>query len=126
MYRNNGFTLIELLAVIVIFGFVSVIVVPRVINNINYSKRVSYESSVNNLVDTLNRIALDKKANLIPFDGCSYNFDSGINTCTDLEFSGKLPSSGSISVDGDGVVNGSVGYGDITFSILNNSVTYGY
>ena len=123
MNNKKGFTLVELLAVIIILGLISVIIVPRIFNIINDSEKKSYEVSVNNLVNALNEIALDKKANLIQFDGCSYNFETNLNTCSDLRYSGELPTSGSISVDRDGNVNGSVGYGDNIFEIRNNKYT---
>lgn len=120
--NKKGFTLMELLAVIVILGLLSVLIVPKVVSSIKDSKKKSYEVSVNNLVDALNSMAIDKKATLTPFNGCSYNFDSSLNTCTDLEFSGMLPDSGSVSVDSDGNVNGVVEYGDYEFDVIQNNV----
>lgn len=123
MNNKKGFTLVEVLAVIVVLGLISVIIVPKVINTVNDSKKESYKASVNNLVNSLNSISIDKKANLISFEGCSIDFDNDVNTCTDLDFSGELPTSGSITVDKDGNVNGSVGYGDNIFEIRNNKYT---
>ena len=120
--KKNGFTLVELLAILVVLGLLSVLIVPKVVNSIKDSKKKSYEVSVNNLVDALNSMAIDKKTTLTPFDGCVYNFDSSSNTCTDLEFSGMLPAGGSISVDGDGNVNGVVEYGDYEFDVIQNNV----
>lgn len=122
--NKKGFTLVEVLAVIVILGLMSVIIVPKVINTVNDSEKKSYEASVNNLVNSLNSISIDKKANLISFEGCSIDFDNDVNTCTDLDYSGELPDSGSITVDRDGNVNGSVGYGDNRFNVINNKVLF--
>ena len=122
MDNKKGFTLVEVLAVIVILGLIGAIIAPKVINTIKNAKKNSYNVSVNNLVQALNGAALDKKANLISFNGCSYDFDNNSNTCIDLEYSGELPTSGSISVDKDGHVNGSVVYGDNNFLIINNNV----
>ena len=120
--KKKGFTLIELLAVIVILGLLSIIAIPKVTSIIKSSKKSSYDISINNLIRALNSIAVDKKATLTPFDGCRIDFDNGSNTCTDLEYSGELPDSGSISVDSDGIVNGSVKYDNYEFNILDNKI----
>ena len=120
--KRKGFTLVELLAVIIILGLLALLIVPKVNSIVKESKVKSYEVSINNLVKSLNSIAIDKKANLIPFDGCSIDFDNDNNTCTDSDYSGELPDSGSISVDGDGVVNGSVGFGNDRFFVDKNNV----
>lgn len=122
--KKNGFTLVELLAVIIILGLLALLIVPKVNSIVKKSKVKSYEVSINNLVKSLNSIAIDKKANLISFNGCIIDFDNDNNTCTDLEYSGELPDSGSISVDSDGVVNGSVEYGDNGFNVINNKVLF--
>ena len=122
--KKNGFTLVEVLAVIVVLGLIGGIIIPKIVSTINNSKENSSKISIELLVKALSNIAIDKKANLVPFSGCSMNFDSGVNTCTDLEYSGKLPTSGSISVDSDGVVNGSVVVdGTYTYSIISNKCT---
>lgn len=122
--NKKGFTLMELLAVIVVLGLVAIIILPKLVSTIDGSEKNSNKISVNNLINALNGIAVDKKANLIPFNGCSIDFDNGVNTCTDLDYSGELPDSGSISVDSDGIVSGSVGYKDRIFEIRNNKVFY--
>ena len=122
MSNKKGFTLIEILGVIVVLGLIAVIVTPKIIDTIKDSKKKSYNVSVNNLVKALSGIAVDRKANLVSFDGCSYNFDTRVNTCSDLEYSGELPTSGSISVDKDGHVFGSVGYDGYEFYVVQNNV----
>ena len=121
--NKKGFTLTEVLGIIVVLGLLAVIIGPKIINTIKNSKEKSYNVSVNNLVKALNSVAIDHKANLVSFDGCSYNFDTRINTCSDLGYSGELPTGGSVTVDRDGNVNGSVVYGNSTFEIRNNKYT---
>lgn len=122
MNNKKGFTLIEVLAIIILLGIIIVIIAPKVVNTIRDSKKKSYEVSVNNIVKSLNSIAIDKKANLVSFEGCSIDFDNDVNTCTDLKYSGELPTSGSITVDSNGNVNGSVGYGDNRYLVEENNV----
>jgi len=50
--KKKGFTLIELLAVIVILGLISVITVPIVMNEINKSRKESYEIGVQNTIES--------------------------------------------------------------------------
>lgn len=120
--KKNGFTLVELLAVIIILGLLALLIVPKVNSIVKESKVKSYEVSINNLVKSLNSIAIDKKTNLISFNGCIIDFDNDNNTCTDLEYSGELPDSGSISVDSGGIVSGRVGYENDMFEIRNSNV----
>lgn len=126
MKDKKGFTLIELMAVIVILAVLSAIIIPKIVSTIKNSKVNSYRVSVDNLVKELNNLALDKKANLLPFNGCTMNFDTATNTCTDLEYSGMLPDSGSLIVDKDGNVNGSAGYDDFYTNIENNAIKESY
>lgn len=120
--KKNGFTLVELLAVLSILLLLVALIVPKVSSFIKQSRISSSDVSINNLVRALNAIAVDKKANLISFEGCSIDFDNDVNTCTDLSYSGELPTSGSITVDSDGNVNGSVGFGSDRYLVVNNNV----
>lgn len=122
--NKKGFTLIEILAVIVVLGLLGAIIIPKVVNTIDGSKKNSDIVSAELLVRALTNIAIDKKANLVSFDGCSIDFDNDSNTCTDLEYSGKLPTSGSISVDSDGFVNGTFRYGENIYQITYNEICY--
>jgi len=124
--KKNGFTLIELLGVVVILGVLSVLIVPKVISSISDSKKNSYKISINNLITALNTIAVDKKATLTPFNGCSINFSNGANDCTDLKYSGELPDGGYIMVDTDGNVNGSIIYDDSRYEVRNGDISEFY
>ena len=50
--NNKGFTLVELLAVIVVLGIVLTIAVPGVTKLINKSKKNSFESSAQGLIQS--------------------------------------------------------------------------
>lgn len=120
--KKKGFTLIEILAVIVVLGIISAIIYPKVIKTINDSRKNSYNISAELLVKALSSIAMDKKANLTSFEGCSMDFGNRFSSCTDFEYSGELPTSGSISVDSDGNVNGIISYDGYSMEIVDGKV----
>ena len=122
--KRNGFTLIEVLAVIILIGIISVIIYPKVANTINNSTESTSLLSVEGLIDSLNGYALDKKATLTPFSGCSFDFDKNISSCEEFTYNGNLPESGNISVDSDGIVNGYVVIDEHKYVIRNNKVSY--
>lgn len=124
MKDKKGFTLIELLCVILVIGLLLVIIVPKVVSTVRDSKVNGYEISAKMLVKVLNTYAVDKKATMTPFNGCIINYDSGSNTCTDLEYSGESPVGGKIIVNSNGDVNGSVVFDDVTLYIYNGLVEY--
>lgn len=122
--NKNGFTLVEILAVIVVLGLIVALIIPRVVDFISDSKKNSYDISTKMLIKALNTLAVDKKATMTPFSGCSIVFDSGSNTCTDLDYSGDLPTSGNISVDSDGVVNGTLVFDKVTLYVYDSIIEY--
>jgi type IV pilus assembly protein PilA len=49
---KKGFTLVELLAVIVILGVLAVIIIPPVMNNVNATRKASYDQLISNIEET--------------------------------------------------------------------------
>ena len=124
--KNKGFTLIELMAIIVILGILAIIIYSSVGVHIASSRIKSYNASTYGLIDVLNRYAIDKKATLTPFSGCSFDFSNETNSCDNLVYNGTLPSDGNVSVDSDGNVNGTIIFDDYVFKIINNEVVLSY
>ena len=122
MKKNKGFTLIEVLAVIVILGLIGVIIIPKVTESIKLAKEKKFIVSANNLIDIFSSIAIEKKANMENFTGCSYNFETSVTDCPEFQYSGVLPDRGSMSVDGDGNVTCTLYYNDIRYSCEGNEV----
>lgn len=122
--NKKGFTLVEILAVIVIIGVICAIIFPKISNTINNSEFNTYKLSAQALVDCLNEYVLNKKAALISFNGCSYNFDTLTSDCTDFEYNGKSPSGGILSVDADGNVDGWISFEQYKFIVNSNKVSY--
>lgn len=121
---NFGFTLIEVLAAIILIGLIMVIVVPKINKTINNSKKNTYELSAKRLVEGLNNYAIERKAALVSFSGCYYDFQYNETNCDDFNFSGKKPTGGRINVDTDGNVNGYLffDYKEDMYVISNNQL----
>jgi prepilin-type N-terminal cleavage/methylation domain-containing protein len=120
--KKNGFTLIEVLAVIVILALLISLVILVVKPAIEDSKRSSYYASINSMIDSLEEYYFDAKMKGV-FTGCSYNFDSSVNSCMGYSFDGKKPSSGFISISSDGVVSGSINVDDYSALVESGKVT---
>ena len=122
MFNKKGFTLIELLATLLILGIIMVIIIPKLTRTYNDSKKNIYMESANRMVKTLEEYYVRKNIRN-NFNGCSYNFVSDVNTCSDYSFDGTKPSSGNIRMDNDGKVNGYVVFDKYAFVIENNNVS---
>lgn len=115
----KGFTLIELLATIVILGLVVFITVPVINNLISSSKeKANYESAVG-IFESANIYYQNKVMN---FDFRPYSCDFGLSSCSELNYNGVKPNSGSITIDERGIVNAELDFnGDILY-ICNDKV----
>lgn len=80
-------------------------IIPKVTQTINKSKDSVRDASIAGLVRTADNYYVEQimKGN---FQGCSYNFTSGINTCAGIDFSGEKPDSGILVIE----KNGNIGY----------------
>lgn len=118
--KKNGFTLMEVLGVVIILGVIGILIIPKVVNTIRESKKNSYNVSAKELVEAFNGYVLDLKATLTPFEGCFYDFESNVTTCNNFVFKGKKPDSGKITIDLEGVISGTIVFGDSSFIVENN------
>ena len=110
--KKRGFTLIELLAVILILGIIVLIAIPIVSNIIKESKRGAFETTVNNLVS-----AIENACQLQILKGetltATYIFTDGV-VSPSLNVKGKLPTTGTSTVDSSC---------NITLSVTNGKFT---
>ncbi len=108
MKQKNGFTLIELLAVIVIIAVVALIVIPVVGNIIEDARLKSYISSALNISNAAilkhhQHWAKNKNEQI------EFYYSNGVETSNipnlKLDYKGKRPESGKITVNTNGEVN---------------------
>jgi type IV pilus assembly protein PilA len=110
--KKRGFTLIELLAVILILGIIALIAIPTVSKIIKQSRKGAFESSVNNVVG-----AIENACQLETLKGetltSTYTFTDGV-VSPSLNVKGKLPTTGTATVDSSCNVTLSVTNGKFT------------
>ncbi len=102
--KKNAFTLIELLATLIIIGLIATITIPKLNNTINDARINTNKVSVNSLSRTATNYYIEQKTKNKAFQSCIYDFTTNTNTCTGLEFTGKKPESGKISIKKTGEV----------------------
>src|SRR5574344_1220925 len=110
--KKQGFTLIELLAVILILGIIALIAIPATSKVLKQAKEGSFKSSVDSIIGKIEeecQIELLKGESLTT----TYIFNNGVVTPS-LDIKGKLPSSGTISVDNNCKTTVSVSNGKYT------------
>ena len=115
MKKNNkhGFTLVELLAVIVILGLILVIVVPKVTQTINNSKKRTLELTVRSIAKAAEEknienetFGLEEEITCESISGISNNDYSSCTISFDEEGSAKVTIKGSGKFAGLYVCNG--------------------
>lgn len=119
--KNKGFTLVEVLAVVVLLGLLAGLVIIKVLPSINESKYSVGYASTTNLVDALEDYYFQIKMNG-NFTGCSFDFSENNNSCNGFVFSGKKPTGGSLIVDSDGNINGTVYFDKNSYQVVNNKL----
>ncbi|MBR6113414.1 MAG: prepilin-type N-terminal cleavage/methylation domain-containing protein, partial [Bacilli bacterium] len=102
-FKDKGFTLLELLAVIIILGIIALIATSTVGNIVEYSKKEAFKTSVKTIIKTgenYSSVAQLNSGNKLSYP-VSFNCDGKActNGDTKLEFTGKVPVSGSIVVE---------------------------
>ena len=102
-FKNKGFTLLELLAVIIVLGIIALIAISTVGNIVEYSKKEAFKTSVKTIIKTgenYSSVAQLNSGNKLSYP-VSFNCDGKActNGDTKLEFTGKVPVSGSIVVE---------------------------
>lgn len=126
MKNNKAFTLIELLAVIIVIGLLAVLIIPKVKSTIEDSRKNSSELSAHALLRTSTNYYLEKRAQNNDFSECTYNFDTNSNSCTGLEFKGKAPTAGTLTINSKGEISGTLTFNKkYSYCISDNKVTEG-
>lgn len=117
MRNMKGFTLIELLAVIIILSIIVAITIPVASNIIK-------ESRENASIDSAYGIkrALDEYYTSYGFSGNSFKgFECSFpSSCNDIELTGNIPSSGYVSIDKNGLINGKLSFYDEFYFVYKN------
>ncbi len=102
-FKYKGFTLLELLAIIIVLGIIALIATSTVGNIVEYSKKEAFKTSVKTIIKTgenYSSVAQLNSGNKLSYP-VSFSCDGKActNGDTKLEFTGKVPVSGSIVVE---------------------------
>ena len=114
--NTKGFTLIELLAVIVILAIIALIATPIVLNLIEKARKGAAQDSAYGVRKTAQLYYQTQMIdNINGFDeAIEIDFATASTIPTGFELDGTAPSKGTLTIDVDGKVNGTVvinGYG---------------
>ena len=122
--NKKGFTLIELLAVILILGVIALIAIPQVNNVINQSRKGALEVTVKNYIKAVNEKVITSK---LDEDKDNDINDGYIDTSSlNIEMSGKKPTSGTVFILNENVVEANLVIDDksISYDKDGNSKIY--
>ena len=111
---KKGFTLVELLAVIIILGVLSVLIVPKVINTLNDSEQKTNMASAEGLLKAAEYRYQDNEIKGIS-ENIIIDYTNNQNT-NELEYSGKKPEKGHVTILKNGKIAMSVKIGDNCYS----------
>lgn len=100
MKKKRGFTLIELLAVVVVLGIVTLIATPVIKNILLSTRRNAFKDSAYGIVNSAKNYYSNQTSNY-NFSGKTFTFNSDIK---DLNFDGKKPEGGTVTVREDGEI----------------------
>ena len=129
MNKKNGFTLVELIAVIVILGVLAIIIVPRINNAIENSRKNSvavsatqYSKSITNYFlnsesDT-SKVSVDMSGSFFVSEGNLTRNGSNY----DISFSGEAPTGGRVNLINGEVVSGCLLLDKYFVIIMDSSV----
>lgn len=97
--KKRGFTLIELLAVIIVLATIAMIIVPNVIVVVQRSEKDSFEKSAYGILTAAKEYYQEQESKE-DFTGKTFNFKESV----DLEFDGKKPTGGTVTINAEGNV----------------------
>lgn len=97
--KRKGFTLVELLAVIIVLATIAVIIVPNVIVVVQRSEKDSFEKSAYGILTAAKEYYQEQESKE-DFTGRTFDFKES----TDLEFEGKKPTGGTVTINAEGNV----------------------
>lgn len=106
--KKQGFTIIELLATIVILAITSVIVFPIITDFVEQSKYNTAKNNASGLLDAARNYHALEMADKGITESVTITFPEGDKK---LDYHGKTPKSGSLTIDVDGKVTLQVEFG---------------
>ena len=127
--KRNAFTLIELLAVIIIIGVIAVIIIPKINDALESSKKGAAQTSALNYVKAVDTYYMNKKMNKekISLDGTYVINDNGelynaTNTYK-IEYTGGVLKNGKLTYNKDEFISGCLTINGYKIDINENKET---